>query len=217
MVNFSPLSPRARSGWLAEIGSGSDQSWCRGWAPVLRGRLASPTRHQANAKGAAGFLGRVYRFVTRNADQVDRNQGALTDADRAVLRKLHQTLKKVTDDFESRWHFNTSIASIMELVNELYATEDRVARTPSSAIPVALMADVQRNLVLLLAPFAPYLAHELWEMLGEKENLLRAPWPKYDPALAKEEEIEIPVQVNGKLRSRILVPADARMRPGLPG
>jgi leucyl-tRNA synthetase len=63
--------------------------------------------------------------------------------------------------------------------------------------------------VLLIAPFAPYLAHELWEMLGEKRSLLRAPWPKYDPALAKEEEIEIPVQVNGKLRAVIVVPADA--------
>src|SRR5207302_2258286 len=87
---------------------------------------------------------------------------------RKIQRKLHQTIKRVTDDFQGRWHFNTSIAAIMELVNELYATEDRVARTPSSAIPVALMADVQRDLVLLLAPFAPYLAHELWEMLGEK-------------------------------------------------
>jgi leucyl-tRNA synthetase len=61
----------------------------------------------------------------------------------------------------------------------------------------------------LLAPFAPYLAHELWEMLGEKQSLLRAAWPKYDPALAKEDEIEIPVQVNGKLRGRFVVPADA--------
>ncbi len=71
------------------------------------------------------------------------------------------------------------------------------------------MLDVQRNLVLLLAPFAPHLAHELWEMLGEKASLLRAPWPKYDPALAKEDEIEIPVQINGKLRGLIVVPVDS--------
>ena len=76
-------------------------------------------------------------------------------------------------------------------------------------VPVPFLAEVQRDVVLLLAPFAPYLAHELWEMLGEKGNLLKAPWPKYDAALAKEEEIEIPVQVNGKLRGRIVVPADA--------
>jgi leucyl-tRNA synthetase len=84
--------------------------------------------------------------------------------------------------------------------------EDAIAQ---NVIPVTLVAEVQRSLVLLLAPFAPYLAHELWEMLGEKGNLLKAPWPKYDAALAKEEELEIPVQINGKLRSRIVVPADA--------
>ena len=71
------------------------------------------------------------------------------------------------------------------------------------------MADVQRDLVLMLAPFAPYLAAELWEMLGQTSNLLRAPWPKYDPALAKEDEVEIAVQVNGKIKARITVPADA--------
>jgi leucyl-tRNA synthetase len=75
--------------------------------------------------------------------------------------------------------------------------------------PPALVADAQRRLVLMLAPFAPYLAHELWEMLGETSDLLRAPWPQYDPALAKEEEVEIAIQVNGKIRSRIVVSADA--------
>ena len=83
------------------------------------------------------------------------------------------------------------------------------ATRPRKLFPLPLLAEVQRTLALLLAPFAPYLAHELWEMLGEKGSLLRAPWPKYDPALAKEDEIEIPVQINGKLRSRIVVPADA--------
>ncbi|HLX73772.1 MAG TPA: class I tRNA ligase family protein, partial [Terriglobales bacterium] len=78
-----------------------------------------------------------------------------------------------------------------------------------NGIPDALLREVQRDLVLLMAPFAPYLAHELWEMLGERQGLLHAPWPKYDPALAREEEIEIPVQVNGKLRSRIIVHANA--------
>jgi leucyl-tRNA synthetase len=93
----------------------------------------------------------------------------------------------------------------MELVNVLYGAEAGIAQ---NAIPKPVLAEVQRNLVLLLAPFAPYLAHELWEMLGEKGSLLRAPWPKYDAVLAKEEEIEIPVQVNGKLRARVVVPAD---------
>jgi leucyl-tRNA synthetase len=79
----------------------------------------------------------------------------------------------------------------------------------SGKFPPEILADVQRKLVLLLAPFAPYLAAELWEALGQTENLLRHPWPDYDAALAKEEEIEYPIQINGKLRSRISVPADS--------
>jgi leucyl-tRNA synthetase len=164
---------------------------------------------ETGIEGIQRFLGRVYRFVTKNAHPDDPDwrkpvPKELTAEARAVQRKLHQTIKRVTDDFQGRWHFNTCIAATMEFVNQLYAA-DNVTRTPSSAIPVSLLADVQRKLVLLLAPFAPYLAHELWEMLGEKSNLLKAPWPKYDPELAKEEEIEIPVQVNGKLRGKIVV------------
>jgi leucyl-tRNA synthetase len=125
---------------------------------------------------------------------------------RRIQRKMHQTIKRVTDDFEGRWHFNTCIAAIMEFVNELYGVEAEIA---SGAVPQSLLAEVQRNLVLLLEPFAPYLAHELWETLGEHSSLLKQPWPKYDAALAKEDEIEIPVQINGKNRSRIVVPADS--------
>jgi len=163
-------------------------------------------------EGIQRFLGRVYRFVVRNrtssgTPQVERFEAtSLQPAARAIQRKLHQTIKRVSDDFQGRWHFNTCISAIMELVNVLYGAEDAIAK---NEVPASFLADVQRNLVLLLAPFAPYLAHELWEMLGEKGNLLKAPWPKYDAALAKEEEIEIPVQINGKLRSRVVVSAEA--------
>jgi leucyl-tRNA synthetase len=172
-------------------------------------------------EGVAGIqrtLGRIYRFVARNAPVETRlaaserpEREKLPPEARKIQRKLHQTIKRVSDDFQGRWHFNTSIAAIMELVNELYAAEERVARAPSpaEAVPPELLLDTQRSLVLLLAPFAPHLAHELWDMLGEKGSLLRAPWPKYDPALAKEDEIEIPVQINGKLRGLIVVPADS--------
>ena len=134
---------------------------------------------------------------------------ALPAGARKIQRKLHQTIRRVSEDFGGRWHFNTSIAAIMELVNELYAYEESVQRGAEQAAPVALMAHAQRNLVLMLAPFAPYMAAELWETLGESSNLLRAPWPKYDPTLAKEEEVEMAVQVNGKIRSHITVPTDA--------
>ncbi len=159
-------------------------------------------------EGIQRFLGRVYRFFVRNSRPEVRASvpAELSPEARAIQRKLHQTIKRVSDDFQGRWHFNTCISAIMELVNVLYGAEDAIAR---GAVPATFLADVQRNLVLLLAPFAPYLAHELWETSGEKGSLLRASWPKYDPALAKEEEIEIPVQVNGKLRGRVTVPAAA--------
>jgi leucyl-tRNA synthetase len=161
--------------------------------------------NDAAIEGIHRFLGRVYRFVGRHARAQERGSSAtLAPQARALQRKLHQTIKRITDDFESRWHFNTSIAAIMELVNHLYSLEESL-----DTIPAELMAEAQRTLMLLLAPFAPYLAHELWEMLGERSNLLRAPWPKYDPALAKEDEIEIVVQINGKVRNRLMVAADA--------
>jgi leucyl-tRNA synthetase len=160
-------------------------------------------------EGIQRFLGRVYRFVVRNAHPEDPAwkqavPDRLPPVARQVQRKLHQTIKRVTDDFQGRWHFNTCVAAIMELVNELHDAE-----TAQAEVPLSLLAGAQRGLALLLAPFAPYLAHELWEMLGEKTPLLRAPWPKYDPALAKEEQIEVPLQINGKVRSHIVVPADA--------
>lgn len=127
---------------------------------------------------------------------------------RKLQRKLHQTIRRVTEDFGGRWHFNTSIAAIMELVNSLYAYEDAIAHGEQPA-PPTMMADAQRNLVLMLAPFAPYVAAEMWEMLGETTELLRAPWPQYEPALAKEEEVEMAVQVNGRIKARITVPPDA--------
>ncbi|HEY1335914.1 MAG TPA: class I tRNA ligase family protein, partial [Bryobacteraceae bacterium] len=148
------------------------------------------------AEGAEGiyrFLGRVYRFVTRNVDR-----GGDGSADRQVLRKLHQTLKKITGDFETRWHFNTCIASIMELVNVLYAEEPGISR--------AVLQESSEKLALMLAPFAPYVAQEVWEELGHEGPVFRQCWPPFDPDLAKEDEAEVVVQVNGKLRSRIYVP-----------
>jgi len=162
-------------------------------------------------EGIQRFLGRVYRFVMRNATAARASMAAtasLSSTDRALQRKLHQTIKRVSDDFQGRWHFNTCISAIMELVNALYAYEEATSAKPLTAESTALLAEVQRDLVLLLAPFAPYLSHELWERLGEKGDLIRSPWPKYDATLAKEEELEIPVQVNGKLRGRVTVPAD---------
>jgi leucyl-tRNA synthetase len=169
---------------------------------------------ETGIEGIQRFLGRVYRFYARNspvetqptASPAAGQAEPLSPQARAIQRKLHQTIKRVSHDFEGRWHFNTCIAAIMELINEIYGAEEAIA---AGRVPAPLLAEVRRNIALLLAPMAPYLAHELWEMTGEKSNLLKAPWPKYDAALAAEDEIEIPVQVNGKLRGLVVVPANA--------
>ena len=161
--------------------------------------------------GVSRFLGRVYRFAMKYGDRARTAQGAappsnISPATQALLRKLHQTIRKITEDFAGRWHFNTCIAAIMELVNTLTAAEPQIA---AGEVPDAVLAEILRPLTLLLAPFAPYLAFELWQHIGETSNLLRAPWPKFDAALAAEEQIEIPVQINGKLRSVVKVEANA--------
>jgi leucyl-tRNA synthetase len=151
------------------------------------------------AEGIYRFLGRVYRFCTRNVERASDKEDAASDANRKVLRKLHQTVKKITEDFESRWHFNTSIAAVMELVNDLYAAEAELSG------PV--LAEVLEKLALLLGPFAPYLAQELWDELGRSGPVFRQPWPAYNAGLAKEDEVQWVVQVNGKLRSHFMAPA----------
>ncbi len=158
--------------------------------------------------GVSRFLAKVYRFVLRHAPAAaGAPDGLETSAAAAgVLRKLHQTIRKITEDFDDRWHFNTCIAAIMELLNTLTAADERFA---SGEIAPSATRHVLRNLVLLLAPFAPFLACELWEMLGEQDNLLRVPWPRFDAALAKESEIDLPVQINGKLRTVVRLAADA--------
>jgi leucyl-tRNA synthetase len=165
---------------------------------------------ETGIEGIRRFLGRVYAFFSQAPVKAGSYAPGYSASDLApsakrVLRKLHQTIFRITEDFKGRWHFNTSVAALMELLNEYTADQEIFDPASKAAAPEAFRADVQRKFVLLLSPFAPYLAHELWEMLGEKSNLLKAGWPKYDPELAKEEEIEIPVQVNGKHRGNIVV------------
>jgi leucyl-tRNA synthetase len=166
----------------------------------------------AGVEGVSRFLSRTYRFVNKYAAAVrgaakQPAQAELTPAARTLQRKLHQTVKRVSDDFQARWHFNTSIAAIMELMNQLYGMQ---AEIEAGSVPPWLLAEALRNLLLMLAPFAPYMTHELWETMGQDPGtLLRHPWPKYDPALAKEDEIDMAVQINGKLRGRLLVAATA--------
>jgi leucyl-tRNA synthetase len=160
--------------------------------------------------GVSRFLGRVWRLSTKHMAAARAAKGAATGTPSGVslklLRKLHQTIAKITLDFEGRWHFNTCVAAIMELVNDMQAAD---AQLTSGEVPAPVLYELLRSLMLLLAPFAPFLAAQMWNELGEEAAVLRAPWPKSDPILAKEDEIEVPVQVNGKLVSVVRVPAEA--------
>jgi len=187
--------------------------------------------------GVSRFLGRVWRLVNRYApvaraayaekailkghggapsgsrvEEAKENTGALapegtpSGPSLKLLRKLHQTIARITLDFEGRWHFNTCVAAIMELANELQGADAQLA---AGEIPAPVVRELLRTLALLLAPFAPFFAAELWEQLGEEGAILRAPWPESDPGLAREDEIEIPVQINGKLVTVVRVKSDA--------
>jgi leucyl-tRNA synthetase len=155
--------------------------------------------NESSVQGQYRFLTRVLRFVTRMTARAGETADGSSNADRTALRKLHQTLRKITLDFENRWHFNTSIAALMELMNTLEDHQDAVSP------PVA--RDLAEKLCLMLHPFAPFLSQEMWTTgLGRTTQLIHESWPQADDELAKEEGAEIPVQVNGKLRGRLVVP-----------
>jgi leucyl-tRNA synthetase len=157
--------------------------------------------------GISRFLGKVYRLTTKYSGT--RNLGAASHGTesvegQALLRKLHQTIAKITHDFDGRWHFNTSISSIMILVNEITANE---AAMDEGRVAPPVIAEVFRGLILLLAPFAPFFAAEMWEQIGGKGVVFRTAWPVVNEELAREDEVEIALQVNGKLVNVIKVPA----------
>jgi leucyl-tRNA synthetase len=160
---------------------------------------------EESIEGSWRFLNRVYRLVDKHRNDVGekgaqpRRAAPQGEAEKALLRKTHQVLKRVTADFETRWHFNSAIAQLMELTNVLYAAEEGVR---AEALREAL-----EILVLMLAPMTPHLAEELWERLGYSGGLWTVGWPAFNPELAKDEEVEIVVQVNGRVRGKVKVPA----------
>jgi leucyl-tRNA synthetase len=164
----------------------------------------------ARLEGPARFLQRVWRFVQNELDAISsaspvEGQEDWNEAEMALRRKTHQTILKVTRDIEDRFHLNTAIAAVMELTNELYkAIEPRPHRSESwKAIREATEA-----LLLLLSPFAPHLAEELWESLGHHKPIAGRSWPAHDPAIAAEDRLTLVVQVNGKLRGRLSIATD---------
>jgi leucyl-tRNA synthetase len=162
---------------------------------------------EESIEGSWRFLNRVYRLVERHAEAVrgaKSANGKVTATgpkEKTLLRKVHQTLSRVTSDFETRWHFNSAIALIMELTNEIYSQEPL-----ENGVRPEVRKEVLELLTLMLAPMTPHLSEELWEMLGHSNGLWTANWPAFDEALTREDEIEIPVQVNGRLRGKVTVP-----------
>jgi leucyl-tRNA synthetase len=159
--------------------------------------------------GISRFLARVYRLTMKFAQQTTTSVEAgprNTELQARLLRTLHQTVAKITEDFSGRWHFNTSIAAVMILVNEISAAEPAM---DAGEVAPAAIAELLRTVALLLVPFAPFLAAELWLQLGMAGSVFAQPWPTADVELARESVIEIPVQINGKLVSVIKLAADA--------
>ena len=163
---------------------------------------------EQGVEGAFRFLGRVYRLIVPRSKAVSRAGGTPDEsaASRRIRRVTHRTLRKVTGDVEERYHFNTAISAIMEMVNFLYLVEDADWESPGTA---PALAEAVEMILLMLSPFAPHLSEELWEGIGKKGLVSAQPWPRFDAEVARSEEILVVVQINGKLRSRITVDAEA--------
>src|SRR6266446_1872429 len=160
---------------------------------------------EESIEGAWRFINRVFRLVERHASALQGIESSfrvsgITEQEKTLLRKTHQALRRVTLDFEARWHFNSAIALIMDLYNESHAPLEQGVR-------LEIAKHVLEMLTLMLAPMTPHLAEELWEMLGHTEGLSSTSWPAFDPELARDEEVEVVVQVNGRVRAKLTVPA----------
>jgi leucyl-tRNA synthetase len=179
----------------------------------------------AGLEGSARFLSRVWRFVEplcatlRGAGPVAPG-AELTATERALRRKTHQTIQKVTGDLYPRVHLNTAVSALMELVNELYGFGEqggllRSGRRTEEAVAIerpetrAVLREACEALVLMLSPFCPHFSEELWQRLGHEDGVVAAGWPAFDEVAARADEVEYAVQVNGKVRARLTIAADA--------
>ncbi len=156
-------------------------------------------------EGCFRFLNRVWEFFRENlslfAERESKKEGTEKPHSRVetLKTKIHQTIKKVTEDIKERLHFNTAISSIMEFFNQIKAERDELIKTQEGK---EVLKEAMEKLILILSPFAPHISEELWEKMGKKSLLIHSSWPSFDPRLAVEEKVTIVVQVNGKLRDR---------------
>ncbi|MFI5183513.1 MAG: class I tRNA ligase family protein, partial [Vicinamibacteria bacterium] len=157
-------------------------------------------------EGPHKFLLRVWRLLDRHAGELasevrQKIPAELAPPARQLRRKVHQTIARVTEDIDGRMKLNTAVAALMELVNEIYRLEAEVDSGPGRPV----LQEALETLVLLLAPFAPHACEEMWMRLGRRSSVVNRNWPVADPGVAREDSIEIPVQIGGKVRARIMV------------
>ncbi len=157
-------------------------------------------------EGCYRFLNRVWRLVNELKDDIETvdEDGASINVqkDKELKYAVHMTIKRVTDDVEERFNFNTAISAIMELVNELYKYKELDFQLRNHI----LVKEAIETLIILLAPFAPHVTEELWQLIGNHSSVHLQEWPNYDPSAIVKEEIEIVIQINGKVREKIEVP-----------
>jgi leucyl-tRNA synthetase len=167
---------------------------------------------EQGVEGSFRFLHRVWRLVEDWAEllrsaEIPRKDADLPEELRALRRKTHGTIKRVTEDVENRFHFNTAISAVMELVNSLYTMEEK--RKDPDPRTAGVMREAVETVVTLLSPFVPHICEELWQVLGHADSVTQVSWPAYDEQALRDEEVLMVIQVNGKLRSRITVGAHA--------
>jgi leucyl-tRNA synthetase len=168
-------------------------------------------------EGASRYLQRVWRAAFKwqpriaeaTTGTLPAEQSGLNDEQRQLRRRTHQIIRSITENFEERMHLNTCISSLMELTNEIYTFDQAVDKHGEvTSLDAALVREAFEALIRMLAPFAPHFSEELWEAFGHHQSLTQSTWPGFSSELAREEEIEVAVQVNGKLRSRLFVAAE---------
>lgn len=163
----------------------------------------------AGVEGSYRFLNRVYRLVyeyvtdIRDADSATGELVVSTSEDRALNYQLNKTIKKVSEDVGGRFSFNTAISSIMELVNELYKYKQL------DTVNMPLLDRAVKSMILVLSPFTPHICEELWSELGEESRVFEAAWPEFDESALVLDEVEIIVQINGKLKDKLTMSKDA--------
>ena len=192
---------------LEQYGADTTRLFCLFAAPPERDLEWS----EQGVEGGFRFLNRVWRLASSFLDSIkdaapfDGNIDELEGRFRELFKKTHQTTRKMTKDIEERFHFNTAISAVMELVNTMYGIES-IDKSPQKA---GVMRLAMESVVLLLSPVVPHFAEELWEALGNKPSVLLAPWPTYRDDALEKDELLIVVQVNGKLRSRFNADVDS--------